>query len=94
MIKLLSTKKIYKKLLCICILLYISYVFIGQQKTLNSYKNNQEYYVSKIQEQEEYKKNLMSMKENVDSTEYIEEMAREKLDMYLPNERVYVDIGK
>ena len=22
------------------------------------------------------------------------EMAREKLDMYLPNERVYVDIGK
>jgi len=36
----------------------------------------------------------MSMKENVDSTEYIEEMAREKLDMYLPNERVYVDMGK
>ena len=33
-------------------------------------------------------------KENVNSTEYIEEVAREKLDMYLPNERVYIDISK
>jgi len=94
MIKLLRTKKIYKKLLFLAILIYVLYIFIGQQKTLNSYKNSEEYYVSKIQEQEEYKENLMSMKENVDSTEYIEEMAREKLDMYLPNERVYVDMGK
>jgi len=94
MIKLLRTKKIYKKLLFLAILIYVLYIFIGQQKTLNSYKNSEEYNVSKIQEQEEYKENLMSMKENVDSTEYIEEMAREKLDMYLPNERVYVDIGK
>ena len=94
MSKPLGKNKIYKKLLFICILLYVLYVFIGQQKTLNSYKNSQEYYVSKIEEQEKYKENLMSMKENVDSTEYIEEMAREKLDMYLPNERVYVDVGK
>ena len=26
-----------------------------------------------------------------DKLEYIEEVAREKLDMYLPNERVYVN---
>jgi len=94
MIKLLRTKKIYKKLLFLAILIYVLYIFIGQQKTLNSYKNNEEYYISKIKEQEEYKENLMSMKENVDSTDYIEQMAREKLDMYLPNERVYIDIGK
>ena len=31
--------------------------------------------------------------ENVDSKEFIEQMAREKLDMYYPNERVYVDNG-
>lgn len=94
MIKSLSKNKIYKKILVIGIIIYISCIFIGQQKTLNSYKNSQEYYISKIKEQEDYKENLMSMKENVNSTEYIEEMAREKLDMYLPNERVYVDIGK
>ena len=33
-------------------------------------------------------------KENVNSPEYIEEVAREKLDMYLPNERVYIDMNK
>jgi len=90
-----STKrKIYKKILFLIIFLYILYIFIGQQKTLNSYKNSQEYYIGKIEEQEEYRENLMSKREKVNSTEYIEEMAREKLDMYLPNERVYVDIGK
>lgn len=94
MIKTLRKNKIHKKLFVIFILVYVVYIFVGQQKTLNSYKNNEEYYISKIKEQEEYKENLMSMKENVDSTEYIEEMAREKLDMYLPNERVYVDMGK
>ena len=94
MINSLKNKKIYKKLFILAILVYIAYILISQQKTLNSYKNNKSYYISKIQEQEEQRENLMSMKENVDSTEYIEEMAREKLDMYLPNERVYVDIGK
>ena len=94
MIKLLKKNKIFKKILFIIIFIYIAYVFIGQQKVLNSYKNNKEYYISKIEEQEKYKETLISMKENVDSTEYIEEMAREKLDMYLPNERVYVDMGK
>jgi len=42
MIKSLRNKKIYKKLLIIGIIIYVSYVFIGQQKTLNSYKNREE----------------------------------------------------
>ena len=94
MIKPLGSKKTYRKILFIAIFIYVLYIFIGQQKTLNSYKNSKDYYISKINEQEEYREQLMSMKENVNSTEYIEEMAREKLDMYLPNERVYVDMGK
>lgn len=31
----------------------------------------------------------MAMKDNINSPEYIEQVAREKLDMYLPNERIY-----
>ena len=31
------------------------------------------------------------MKDNVNSQEYIEKIAREKLGMYMPNEKVYVD---
>ena len=40
-----------------------------------------------------YKQSLKALKENIDSPEYIEEIAREKLGMYLPNERVYIDVG-
>ena len=41
----------------------------------------------------EYKEELANKKEEVNSLEFIEQTARERLDMYLPNERVYVDAG-
>lgn len=91
--KLLKTTKIYKKILIISILIYIAYVFIGQQKTLMSYKNTQEYYSEKISQQQAYQQELNNTKNNITSKEYIEKVAREKLDMYLPNERVYIDKG-
>ena len=34
----------------------------------------------------------MKQKKNINSEKYIEEIAREKLDMYLPNEKVFIDI--
>ena len=52
----------------------------------------QAYYHEQIEEQTEYQKKLAETKTNINSEEYIEKMAREKLDMYLPNETVYVDI--
>ena len=48
---------------------------------------------AKIEEQKEYKKELAKKKDNVSSLDYIEKTAREKLEMYYPNERVYVDRG-
>ena len=70
---------------------YVLYIFIGQQKTLNSYKNTNEYYTEQINKQLAYQESLTAKKDNINSKEYIEEVAREKLDMYLPNERVYID---
>ena len=49
---------------------------------------------SQIQDQQEYKNELADMEANINSDEYIEQIARDKLDMYLPNERVYVDANK
>lgn len=86
-----ALKKIGKKLLFFAILAYIIYIFIGQQKTLNSYKSAQEYYSEQLNKQLAYQKSLYDTKANINSKEYIEEVAREKLDMYLPNERVYID---
>lgn len=87
-------KSIVKKILLIAVGIYIISIFISQQQLLNTYQKEIRKYETQKQEAEETKESLVAMKDNVDSPEYIEEIAREKLGMYLPNERVYIDIGK
>ena len=87
-------KKTYKKVLLFIALCYVINIFITQQKALNTYLAEIDQYEEKIEEAEETKQSLVAMKENVNSPEYIEQIAREKLSMYLPNERVYIDITK
>jgi len=87
-------KKIYKKLLVLIFAIYVIYTFIIQQQTLNAYKAEEAKYAQEIEEAKEEQERLLNEKNNINSDEYIEQMAREKLDMYLPNERVYIDIGK
>lgn len=86
--------KLIRKLLIIGILIYVSIVFINQQKTLDSYKSIAKYNEQKLEEEKTHQESLLAIKENIDSTEYIEQVAREKLFMYLPNERVYIDRNK
>lgn len=90
----INTKKILKNLIFGAIFLYVFCIFINQQQTLNSYKTAKEYNEQKLEEVKEHQESLMAMKENVNSDEYIEKVAREKLDMYLPNEKIYMDISK
>ena len=85
--------KFYKFLLVIGIV-YFAYIFCIQQEKLDTYAKDKQYYESQIEDLKMKKEELLATKENVNSPEYIEEMAREKLDMYLPNERVYVDMSK
>ena len=87
-------KNIYKKILFIAIACYVVSIFVSQQQTLNSYRQDIKKCEEQIAEAKETKEELIEMKENVNSPEYIEQIAREKLGMYLPNEKVYIDIGK
>lgn len=87
-------KKIYKKILFILLIGYVMCIFVSQQQTLSAYQQEVGKYEGEIEKAKETKESLMAMKDNVNSPEYIEEIAREKLSMYLPNERVYIDIGK
>ena len=89
----MKKRKLYKKLLILLVLIYAIFTLINQQKVINQYTSNSKELASKIEEQENYKKELVAEKDNVNSKEYIEQMAREKLDMYYPNEKVYVDKG-
>lgn len=88
-----KNKKILRNLLIIAIIVYIAFVFINQQKTLNEYSKNKEELNQQIASEKATNEELNQKKDNVNSLDFIEEMAREKLDMYHPNERVYVDQG-
>ena len=87
-------KKLYKKVLFVIIACYVVSIFITQQQSLISYQKEIGKYEDQITSAQDDKKELIAMKDNVDSPEYIEKIAREKLGMYLPNERVYIDIEK
>lgn len=89
----MKKKKLYKKLLILLVLIYAIFTLVNQQKVINQYTSNSKELASKIEEQETANKQLVAEKENVNSKEYIEQMAREKLDMYYPNEKVYMDKG-
>ena len=88
-----KNKKILRNLLIIGIVVYIAFVFIDQQKTLNEYSKNTEELNQQIASEKTTNEELNQQKDNVNSLDFIEEMAREKLDMYYPNERVYMDQG-
>jgi len=72
------------------IVIYTIISFVGQQKKLNNYEQEKMYYQAQIEDLKEEQQKLKKEQENVNSPEYIEEQAREKLDMYYPNERVYI----
>ena len=86
-----TIKKLIKRLVIICIIIYTAVTFCNQQKILNTYAANKEEVQKRLEEAKQYQEELDEVKENVNSKEYIEGVARDKLDMYLPNERVYVN---
>lgn len=88
-----KNKKIYKRLFIGIAAIYVIFTLANQQKTLNQYTESISDLSDQIEEQKEYKEELAKKEEDVNSLEFIEQTAREKLDMYYPNERVYVDNG-
>ena len=86
-------RKIYKRLIILAILAYVVYTLISQQQTLNKYNQDIADLNTQINDQKEYNEELAQKQNNVNSLEFIEETARQNLDMYYPNERVYVDNG-
>ena len=88
------TNKLLKRLLIFAFIIYFVYTLIMQQKTLNSYSAEETKYNNDIELAQEEQKELQGMKDNINSNEYIEQIAREKLGMYYPNEKVYIDVEK
>ena len=86
--------KLLKWALIVAVIAWII-MLIKQQINIKQYKDEINVLSSKIEVAEDdlnqNKKDLEQKKEDTQSLEYIEQVAREKLGMYLQNERVYVD---
>ena len=82
----------FTRILFIAFAIYVVYTLISQQKLLNAYAKEDKDYRNQIEQANETKEELTETLQSLNSTEYIEQIARDKLDMYLPNEKVYIDI--
>jgi cell division protein FtsL len=78
----------------LAIFIYLSYIFINQQRLLYAKNIELSKIENKIAEEEKLNEELNKEKEMIQSDEYMEKIAREKLGMVKKDERVYVDIGK
>ena len=93
----MKKEKLLRNAFLIALIVWIV-MLIKQQINISHYRDDIKELSSKIEvaqsELEQNKQNLEQEKKNTDSLEYIEKLAREKLGMYLPNERVYIDRNK
>ena len=85
----MKKSKLLRNAFLIALIVWIV-MLIKQQISIVQYKDDLKNLSSKI-EVAENKENLEQEKQNIKSIDYIEKLAREKLGMYLQNERVYVD---
>ncbi|HHW31415.1 MAG TPA: septum formation initiator family protein [Clostridiaceae bacterium] len=74
--------------------IYFIITLIEQQRIIN-FKNNEAKNIrAKIQSEMQLNEELKKFKENLYSDEYIEKIAREKLGMVKPGEKIFFDIDK
>jgi cell division protein FtsL len=88
-----KNKKLYRNLILFVISVYFIFTIFSQQTTLSQYTQDAKELSQKIESEKEKKEELAKKKDDVNSLDFIEQTAREKLDMYYPNERIYVDKG-
>jgi len=84
----------FNRIIIIGIIIYVLYTLISRQQVLSAYRKEEKHYQNLIAQEQQRNSELLEKKENINSTEFIEDIARDKLGMYLPNERVYIDISK
>lgn len=75
------------------ILVYLLFIAVNQQKLLNAKDLELSRIDSRIKEETRLNEELNKEKETIQSDEYIEKVAREKLGMVKKDQKVYVDIG-
>jgi len=78
----------------VAIFAYFVYIAVNQQNIMDAKHKEMEAIQAKIEAERKLNEELKEQKKNVNSDEYIEKMAREKLGMVKSGEKVFVDIDK
>lgn len=78
-------------ILFIMLLIFMVSKLVSQQQMLSQQEKDKRYYAAQREQLEAEKIELENKLSKIDSEEYIESIAREKLNMYYPNERLYLD---
>lgn len=89
-----NKKKLIIIIICVVIGIYFAYTLISQQISLSKKNNEIENLQSQINSANEETKKLQTELDNFNNPEYIERIAREKLGLVRPNERVFIDQNK
>ena len=87
-------KKIIFIVLLVVIIALVGYVFVMHQQMLGAYADDKKSLNNQIEAATVKQQELKDELNSINSVNTIESIARDKLDMYFPNERVYIDISK
>lgn len=82
-------------ILCLAIFsIYFVYTFFDQQTQLNKYNSQIDVYKKEIASKQELAEYYKNQSDNIESDEYIEQVARDSLGYVKPYEKVFVDTNK
>lgn len=84
-------KRLFKTIILVALLLYGCIVLAKQEMTFDKYDKELKSYKTLISEEEIRHEQLVSTRAQISTKEHIEEVAREKLGLVMPNEIVFID---
>lgn len=84
-------QKLLSTLLVTCVFVYFAYVLIDQEIQLQRLSEEIELYQAQLDEANMKTEELKETKKIINTDEYIENYAREKLGLVMPYETIFVD---
>ncbi|MGE5329700.1 MAG: septum formation initiator family protein [Deltaproteobacteria bacterium] len=83
-----------KKVVYSVVIVYVGYIVLKQQAILFDCQKQQTFYLNEIKKNQNISQELKQKKELYNSDFYVEKVAREKLGMVYPEEKVFKDISR
>lgn len=83
-----------KSLVIVGLLIYFAFVMFDQQKVMHTKKIELKNIDDKIKQEMKVNEELNEQKEAINTDEYAEKVAREKLGMVKHGEKIFIDIDK